>query len=71
VESRATLPLILSTVVISAVGIALPFTPIGAALEMAAMPLAFIPTLFGIILVYALMVQVLKSLYIKRYGHWI
>ena len=70
-QSRATWPVILSTIVVCLVGIALPFTPIGIGLDMVAMPLMFFPWLFGIIALYAVAVEVVKRLYIRRYGQWL
>ncbi len=71
VESRATKPVMFSTLVISIVAIVIPYTLLGQGLDMVPMPLVFIPVLLGIMLAYALMVQTVKRVYIKRYGHWI
>ncbi len=71
IESRATKPLIISTIVIGLVGIIIPFTKLNTALDMVKMPLTFLPVLAGIILLYAIMVQFLKKFYIKKYGRLI
>ncbi len=71
IESRASKPLIISTIIIGLVGIIIPFTRIGIALDMVRMPLTFIPVLFGIIFSYAIVVQFVKKFYIKKYGHLI
>ncbi len=70
-ESRAAPSLLLSTLLISAAGVLIPFTRLGAWLGMTAMPPLFLLYLAGIVLLYAAMVQALKKLYIRRYGQWI
>ncbi len=71
VESRATWPVMLSTLVISVVAIVIPYTLLGQGLDMVSMPFAFIPALLLVMVAYAFMVQFVKKLYIRRYGHWI
>jgi Mg2+-importing ATPase len=71
VQSRAARPLLLSTLAVCLAGILIPYTPLGAWLGMTAMPLLFIPWLTGIIAAYGVTVQVLKKIYIRRYGEWI
>jgi len=71
IESRASKPVIISTILVSLIGLILPYSFIGTMLGLTAMPLLFLPFLFGIIIVYALMVQGFKKYYIKRYGEWI
>jgi magnesium-translocating P-type ATPase len=71
IESRASKPLLISTLVITAIGLALPYTLIGAALDMVFMPPVFFLWFACIIVLYAFAVQVLKKLYIGRYKTWI
>ena len=71
IESMATKPVVISTLVISIIGIILPFTIVGGALDMVAMPLSFLPYLFGTIILYSVVLQLLKKLYIKHSGNWI
>lgn len=71
IQSHATSPVVLSTIAVCIVGILLPFTPLGAELGMVAMPLMFFPWLLGIILLYALTVQTVKHIYIRKYGQWL
>ncbi|MCL1964607.1 MAG: magnesium-translocating P-type ATPase [Firmicutes bacterium] len=71
VQSKAAMPLILSTIAVCIAGIIIPYTPLGTGLGMTAMPALFIPWLLGIVLLYAVVVQLLKKVYIKRYGNLI
>ena len=67
VQSRATAPVMLLTSAIIAIGVAIPFTPFGAYLKMAALPLAYFPWLIATMVCYMLVCQALKTIYIKRY----
>ena len=71
VQSSAAKPVVLSTLAVCFLGIIIPYTHLGVGLDMVAMPVIFIPWLFGIILLYAVAVQFIKKVYIKRYGTWI
>jgi len=71
IQSVAAKPVVISTLAVSLIGILIPYTPLGAGLDMCAMPVLFIPWLFGIILLYAGTVQLVKKVYIRRYGQWI
>ena len=71
VQSKAAKPVVLSTLAVCLLGIIIPYTPLGVGLDMVSMPVLFIPWLFGIILLYAVAVQLVKKVYIKRYGTWI
>ena len=71
IQSRAAKSVLLSTLAFSLAGVLIPYTPLGTWLNMTAMPLLFIPWLAGIIVGYSLAVQLVKTIYIKRYGQWI
>ena len=68
VESRAAWPLLLTTLLIMAAGIALPMGPLAAYFGLQALPLAFFPWLVGILLGYALLTTVMKRFYIRKFG---
>jgi Mg2+-importing ATPase len=69
-QSRAAMPLLVSTVIASLVVLAVGFTGIGIALDMAALPLAFAPWLIVILFAYCLATQAIKVVYIRRFGEW-
>lgn len=71
IESRAALPLILSTFVIAVIGLLLPYTIVGTALGMAPITVMYLPWVFGIMFIYGIVVQIIKMFYIKRFGEWI
>ena len=71
IQSRAAKPLLLTTGIICAIGLIIPYTWVGQALEMQPLPLTYFPWLIGILACYCLTVQLIKKLYIKKYGHWL
>jgi Mg2+-importing ATPase len=71
IQSRAATPVILLTASIMAFGIYLPFSPLGEHLGMVALPLSYFPWLAGILLSYCLLTQLVKTLYIRRFGQWL
>jgi Mg2+-importing ATPase len=71
VQSMAAPPLLMLTVCVMAAGIAVPFTPLGAAVGLVPLPIAYFPWLAGTLLAYSLLTQVVKRWYIHRYGRWL
>jgi Mg2+-importing ATPase len=71
VQSRAAWPVILLTVSIMAFGIYLPFSSLGEHLGMVPLPLSYFPWLAGILLSYCVLTQIVKRLYIYRFGQWL
>jgi len=71
VQSTAATPLMVLTLCVMAAGIAVPFTPLGAAVGMVPLPLAYFPWLAGTLLCYCLLTQVVKRWYIGRFGMWL
>ena len=68
IQSRASVPLIATTIVICAIGVALPYTWLGEQLGLVALPLAYWPILAGMLLAYALLAHLAKSWLIRRWG---
>ena len=58
----------LITLVVMAIGIAIPFTPIGPGLGLVPLPAAFFGWLVLILLAYACLTQLVKSWFVRRYG---
>ena len=70
-QSNASLPLYISTFIVTAVALLIGFTDISVALDMIRLPLAFVPWLVLILALYFLSTQVVKKIYVKRYGEWL
>lgn len=71
IQSRASLPVMITTFTIMAIGIAIPFTPLGASIGLTSLPRSYFPWLVGILLGYCLLTQVIKGWYIKKYHRWL
>jgi Mg2+-importing ATPase len=69
-QSRASWPLIISTICVIAVGVYLPFSPFAAAFQFSPLPLLYFVLLFIGLLLYFLITQFLKVWFIKKY-EWI
>ncbi len=70
IQSRATLPVLLTTALIMAIGIYIPFSPFGAMVGLEPLPMSYFPWLVATLLSYCLVAQGMKRFYIKRFGQW-
>lgn len=70
-QSVAAPPLLTLTVVIMAVGVAVPFSPLGEAVGMVPLPVAYFHWLLATLLAYCLLTQLVKRWYIRRFGMWL
>ncbi len=71
IQDRASLALRISTIVIMAITVIIGFTSLARLLTLATMPLSYGLWLILLILIYTAIVQILKPLYIKKYGSWV
>jgi Mg2+-importing ATPase len=69
IQARASLPLTITTVLIMAVGMWLPFSPLSAPLGFTALPSLYWPFLFGTLLCYVVLTQLVKMWLIRK--NWI
>ena len=70
-QSRPSLIVFVTAMVLLAIGVALPYTALGTAIGFVPLPLHFYYWLTAILLGYVLLAQVLKRWYIKRFGSWL
>lgn len=68
IESRASWPLLLMTLLIMAIGVALPMSPQAAYFRLEALPLNYFAWLAAILLGYGALTTAMKRFYIRRYG---
>ncbi|MFU1796507.1 magnesium-translocating P-type ATPase [Paenibacillus azoreducens] len=71
IQSTASTPVVMLTSLIMAIGICIPFSPLGTSVGLQPLPLAYFPWLIAILLGYCLMTQVVKKLYIRKFGDWL
>ncbi len=68
IQSRASIQLTLLTTLGIAVGTIIPYTWLGAQLDMTRLPLFYFPYLVGIILAYMALVPLMKKIFVRKYG---
>lgn len=67
-ESRASTPLIFTTVVIVSIGAAIPYTVVGTILEFQPLPWLYWPLVSAMMLVYATTTHLVKTWFVRRWG---
>ncbi|OCG45048.1 magnesium-translocating P-type ATPase [Gilliamella sp. Choc5-1] len=70
VQSTAAFPVIVMTLLIMAVGIYIPFSPLGGLIGLEPLPLSYFPWLLATLFSYCCVAQLMKRIYIKRFGQW-
>ena len=70
IQSTAAFPVIVMTMLIMAVGIYIPFSPIGSLIGLQPLPWSYFPWLVATLLSYCVVAQIMKKIYIKRFGQW-
>ncbi len=69
-QSTAAWPVILMTGLVMAVGIYIPFSPLGNLVGLEPLPWSYFPWLVGTLLSYCVVAQLMKTLYIRRFKQW-
>jgi Mg2+-importing ATPase len=70
-QSTATLPVLLTTAIVMAIALLLPFTPLGASVGMVPLPMNYFPWLIVILVSYCFLTQIVKVWYIKIFRRWL
>ena len=70
-QSKPSKPLLVSTAIVTVVAVAVGFSPLATAIDMAPLPFSFVPWLALILAGYGLSVQLFKKFYVRRYGEWL
>jgi len=70
-QSTATWPVLLLTGAIMAIGIYIPFSPLGNLIGLQPLPLAYFPWLVATLVGYCVLTQLVKTLYIRRFSAWL
>ncbi|MGO4633392.1 magnesium-translocating P-type ATPase [Streptomyces sp. 2RAF24] len=71
VQSRASWPVMVMTVLAVLTGLWLPFSPLADAIGLVSLPAAYFPWLIGVLLAYCALTQLVKTRYIRRFGTWL
>jgi Mg2+-importing ATPase len=70
IQSTAALPVLLMTGLVMALGIYVPFSPLGSLVGLQPLPWEYFPWLVGTLLCYCVVAQTMKTIYIRRFGQW-
>jgi len=70
-QSRAAKPLLISTLIVAVVALAIAFSSMAIGLDMTALPISFIPWFVLLLAGYCFSTQLLKTVYVRRFGEWI
>jgi Mg2+-importing ATPase len=68
-QTWASKPLVISTFLVILTGIAITFSPIAKHLGMVRLPVLYWPILAGMMIMYMLLTQLVKTWYIRKYGY--
>ncbi|SUB30178.1 cation-transporting ATPase [Yersinia pseudotuberculosis] len=71
IQSTAALPVLLITGLIMAIGIYIPFSPLGTLVGLEPLPWQYFPWLAGTLICYCVVAQLMKRFYIRRFGEWL
>lgn len=71
IQSNAHKMVYLSSILLSIVGIIVPFTWLGNVIGLVAIPLPYMSLIIGIPILYCIIALFAKKIYIKKYGEWI
>ncbi|MDJ0380233.1 magnesium-translocating P-type ATPase [Streptomyces sp. G-G2] len=71
IQSRASWPVMVMTVLAVLTGLFLPFSPLAATLGFVPLPASYFPWLIGVLLAYCTLTQLLKTVYIKKFNTWL
>lgn len=71
IKSIASLPVLVLTGIIMAVGIAIPFTPLGHSISLVGLPGSYFIFLVATLLCYCVLTQVIKGWYIRKFHSWL
>ncbi|MEB6336614.1 magnesium-translocating P-type ATPase [Serratia rhizosphaerae] len=71
IQSTAALPVLLMTGLVMAVGIYIPFSPLGAWVGLQPLPWEYFPWLAATLVSYCVVAQLMKRFYIRRFGAWL
>jgi len=69
IQSRASWPLTLTTAIVMAVGVIIPFSFLAPKINLVPLPLVYFPFLIAMLLCYAFLTQQVKVWFIRKYGY--
>ncbi|OCG79770.1 magnesium-translocating P-type ATPase [Gilliamella sp. Occ4-3] len=70
VQSTAAFPVIVMTLLVMVIGIYIPFSPLSGLIGLQPLPWSYFPWLLATLFSYCCVAQLVKRIYIKRFGQW-
>jgi P-type Mg2+ transporter len=70
-QSTASPPVLLVTAAVMAIGAFFPFSSLGVSVGMQPLPLSYFAWLVATLLSYCVLTQIIKTIYIRRFGKWL
>jgi Mg2+-importing ATPase len=71
IQSAAAPPVLILTGVVIAIGILIPFSPMGASVGLQPLPTSYFAWLVATLVAYCTLTQTIKTIYIKRFAKWL
>lgn len=71
IESRASTPVFITTILLMIIAIIVPFTPLGSIIGLIGLEIKFIVMIFIVSLLYCIIALIAKKIYIKIFKEWI
>ncbi|MFG2876945.1 magnesium-translocating P-type ATPase [Streptomyces sp. NPDC048337] len=71
IQSRASWPVMVMTILAVLTGLWLPFSPLAPSLGFVALPASYFPWLIGVLLAYCALTQFVKTWYIRTFNTWL
>jgi Mg2+-importing ATPase len=71
IQSAAAPPVLILTTVVIAIGILIPFSPLGTSVGLQPLPPGYFPWLVATLVAYCALTQIIKTIYIGRFAKWL
>ena len=71
IQSTAAPPVLILTGIVMAIGIFIPFSSLGASVGLQPLPISYFAWLVATLLGYCVLTQIIKTIYIRRFGKWL
>ena len=71
IQSNANKMVYFSSIVLSIIGLIVPYTALGKIIGLVQIPIRFFSIIIGVPILYCIVAMFAKKIYIKKYGEWI
>lgn len=71
IQSIASIPLLLTTAIVMAIGIYIPYSYVGTSIGLVPLPLSYFPWLIATLICYCVLTQIVKVWFINKFHYWL